>query len=194
MAVPDPPKISSKAVEAKRDGESEARMSAEAPPSYSEQQPAPEEFVLEIPPLDCSEAGPAQTTTVTRDHCIGHLKLLSALADLRQLISQEDGLFDIRDSQADKFDDMNDRYKALARIREKRWAVYTARAVDRYETWWTSCIPPHGSPPTTVDLTASTYPLITRPQARVDFVQDKLPPLGEFDFFLLFFITCPVAD
>lgn len=33
--------------------------------------------------------------------------------------------------------------KALAevRVREKRWAVYVARAVSRFEKWWEACVP-----------------------------------------------------
>lgn len=182
MAVLDQPKISSKADEIKKENGSDTRTSSEAPPTYNEQ--AEEVFVPEIPPLDGREAGPAQTTTVTRDHCVGHLKLLSTLADLRQLISQDDGLFGIHDSQADQFIDPQERYRALARIREKRWAVYTTRAVDRYESWWTSCIPAYGTPPTTQDLAAPAYPLITRPQAYQNWVQDKLPPLGAFFLFI----------
>lgn len=27
---------------------------------------------------------------------------------------------------------------ALSKLREKRWAIYVARAVDRYEAWWSS--------------------------------------------------------
>ncbi|KAL1837775.1 hypothetical protein VTJ49DRAFT_3411 [Mycothermus thermophilus] len=39
--------------------------------------------------------------------------------------------------------------KTLSRIREKRWALFVARAVDRYEAWWKSLIrrfpAPHGT-------------------------------------------------
>ena len=33
--------------------------------------------------------------------------------------------------------------RALAevRVREKRWAVYVERAVDRFAKWWDACVP-----------------------------------------------------
>jgi len=46
-----------------------------------------------IPPLDLqTAAGPANSTTITRDECIALLKFLAALADLRQLVGCSDGL------------------------------------------------------------------------------------------------------
>lgn len=35
----------------------------------------------------------------------------------------------------------------MSRFREKRWAAYLARAVDRYEAWWASL----GGRPATLD-------------------------------------------
>src|SRR4051794_13204175 len=77
----------------------------DAPPSYEEQQQQleDEQFVIDIPPLNFPDPGLAQKTTVEKDRCILHLKLLAALADLRETISTIDGLFGIHDSQAFKF-------------------------------------------------------------------------------------------
>ncbi|KAF7587627.1 hypothetical protein BBP40_006991, partial [Aspergillus hancockii] len=94
---------------------------------------------LVIPPLDLrNTAGLSACSTVTQDQCIAHLKFLAALADLRDSVTNIDGLFNIKDPDPAVFgDDMNE---AFARVKEKRWAVYTARAVDRYSTWWKQCV------------------------------------------------------
>ncbi|RSL46825.1 hypothetical protein CEP54_013669 [Fusarium duplospermum] len=107
--------------------------------------------------------------------CLAHLKLLHAIAKLKESIGYTDGLFGIWDSRArynrfktssgppkevatdygpavsnylfaqlahrgPGFDILSDngRSLALSKLREKRWAIYVARAVDRYEAWWSS--------------------------------------------------------
>ncbi|KAJ4174255.1 hypothetical protein NW754_004670 [Fusarium falciforme] len=102
--------------------------------------------------------------------CLAHLKLIHAIAKLKESIGYTDGLFGIWDSRAHYnrfkvkegasefgavtsnylFDQLshqgpgfniisdNGRSLALSKIREKRWAIYVARAVDRYEAWWSS--------------------------------------------------------
>ncbi|OLN85440.1 hypothetical protein CCHL11_08010 [Colletotrichum chlorophyti] len=79
------------------------------------------------------------------DSCLAHLKLLYAIQTLKEEIGYTDGLWDLWDTRAgpnpssDEGSSTNsdDHVKAiLAKLREKRWAVFLARAVDRYETWW----------------------------------------------------------
>ncbi|KAL7948262.1 hypothetical protein V8C42DRAFT_351505 [Trichoderma barbatum] len=88
------------------------------------------------------------------DTCLAHLKLLHAIDALKEDVGYTDGLFEIWDSRANwdieiihgaalppglKLDRLgqDERVKlALSRLREKRWAIYLARAVDRYEAWW----------------------------------------------------------
>ncbi|KAM6525731.1 hypothetical protein FALCPG4_011265 [Fusarium falciforme] len=102
--------------------------------------------------------------------CLAHLKLIHAIAKLKESIGYTDGLFGIWDSRARYnrvkakngtaefgavtsnylFDQLshqgpgfniisdNGKSLALSKIREKRWAIYVARAVDRYEAWWSS--------------------------------------------------------
>ncbi|KAL7788272.1 hypothetical protein V8C37DRAFT_388540 [Trichoderma ceciliae] len=88
------------------------------------------------------------------DTCLAHLKLLHAIHSLKEDVGYSDGLWGIWDSRAkwdtdilhgealppgvqlDKLGE-DERVKlALSRLREKRWAIFLARAVDRYEAWW----------------------------------------------------------
>lgn len=81
--------------------------------------------------------------------CLAHLKLLYAIQTLKEEVGYTDGLWDLWDTRAGPLPDAEDGaggssgkqaesrvQDVLARIREKRWAVFLARAVDRYETWW----------------------------------------------------------
>lgn len=105
-----------------------------SPPPYSSAgQP-----VNDTPPYrQCDPEG----SEVAVDECIVHLKLLSAIAILRNSIKGTDQLFGIHDSDAGYFADPQKQVQAAARIREKRWAVYVARAVDRFTVWWQTCVP-----------------------------------------------------
>lgn len=151
----------------------------EAPPTYEEhQQLDDEQFVVDIPSLTFPDPGLAEETTVEKDRCILHLKLLASLADLRETISSIDGLFGINDSQASKFEDETRKNKALIRIREKRWAVYTARAVDRYADWWTHCVPVSEASPTIYSVREKSYNAITNSNPST-WSAKSLPPLGK---------------
>ncbi|KAI7971435.1 hypothetical protein EIK77_003491 [Talaromyces pinophilus] len=152
----------------------------DAPPTYEEhqQQLDDEQFVVDIPPLSFPDPGLAEETTVEKDRCILHLKLLASLADLRETISTIDGLFGIHDSQAFKFEEETRRTTALIRIREKRWAVYTARAVDRYADWWTHCVPVSEASPTIDSVQSESYAALTSTPPSSWLAKD-LPPLED---------------
>lgn len=69
--------------------------------------------------------------------CLAHLKLLYAFRVLREDVGYTDGLWGVADPEEDpKAPEVPP--AVLSRLREKRWAVYLARAVDRYEAWWAS--------------------------------------------------------
>lgn len=140
------------------------------------------QVVHTIPPLELGDLDPNPNTnqTVDRDRCILHLKLLAALADLRATISSIDGLFGISDSQAEKFNvaDEATKHKALVRIREKRWAVYTAKAADRYKDWWTKAVPSAGHPVTLSSMANASYRSIAQ-AAPFTWTTGVLPPLGK---------------
>ena len=111
----------------------------EAPPSYAVNDPvnndAPpgpsaEELNAAFANLKLSDTPPPFPTP---DHCLAHLKLISAFHVLKEDVGYTDGLFNLWDAKCELVDG---RDEALARMREKRWALYVARAVERFEVWW----------------------------------------------------------
>lgn len=74
------------------------------------------------------------------DQCVAHLKLLKAFAGLRHDIVHRDGLFAITDSMIELVEkrslEPRSRTTYLSQLQEKRWAVYVARAADRFERWY----------------------------------------------------------
>ncbi|CAI7622403.1 unnamed protein product [Penicillium viridicatum] len=151
--------------------EATSRSSSERPPPYSVNEVGPP---LELPQLDLS-SNLSASATITRDQCVAHLKFLAVLADLRDTISSDDGLFDIYDAEAERFP--NELNKARARICEKRWAVYTTRAVDRYTKWWSDGLPGSRPMATIDDLESIDYGNIINCGTIVAWSTENLPPL-----------------
>lgn len=113
----------------------------DAPPAYSSPALSPEtigELNAAFSSLDLASI----STTVTQDTCLAHLKLLHAFQNLKEDVGYTDGLWQLYNSRALSPNvrvDGNEGEKPerlLAMLREKRWALYLARAVDRYEAWW----------------------------------------------------------
>ncbi|KAI2638591.1 hypothetical protein GGS21DRAFT_509045 [Xylaria nigripes] len=90
---------------------------------------------------------PLVAQNVSPDTCLAHLKLLYAFQNLKETIGYTDGLWNLYDNRifpnrdgtialkkTEELDD--DTKKKLSLLREKRWALYVARATDRYEAWW----------------------------------------------------------
>ncbi len=148
----------------------------------------------------------------TVDSCLAHLKLLSAIQWLKEDVGFTDGLFDLWDARAGPVDPAfkarpekekgtekkeksapepaaeerlrNENLKSLSKIREKRWALFVARAVDRYETWWKSLINMQPTRPLAEgDMTVAGFELYaTFPTHGGSFsrmAEDMLPPLGD---------------
>jgi hypothetical protein len=73
--------------------------------------------------------------------------------------------------------------ETLSEIREKRWALFVARAVDRYEVWWQAMVKITGATPLKEhDMTPgyakySEFPSNTHGTMHWD--EGMLPPLGE---------------
>ncbi|KAJ9667710.1 hypothetical protein H2201_002245 [Coniosporium apollinis] len=121
-----------------------------------------------------------KTPFPTADQCIAHLKLLEAFQNLRDEVASHEGLFGITPPPADLAADST----ALARVREKRWAVFVARAVDRFEMWWTKCLPPTFNGLPYNRLSATQFK--TSPHKHISFIldakeiafsTDTMPPL-----------------
>jgi hypothetical protein len=157
------------------------------PPGYAPDDPATEADVLAagLRKLDFSRTAPdPATSTVTTDECIAHLKLLACFADLRDKVATTDGLFNVHDREIDRFAGTQERSEAAALLREKRWAVYVTRAVDRYTAWLLNCVPTDGMGLNNGIVTMSDletrgifdhYPEWT---TRIRWTEDMLPPLG----------------
>ncbi|KAJ5669376.1 hypothetical protein N7462_010446 [Penicillium macrosclerotiorum] len=154
---------------AKSDDDKQA--TPERPPSYTMPERA-----LQLPTLNLTELTTKPTeSTVSRDQCVAHLKFLAVLADLRDYISNIDGLFGLFNSDADQYpDSLNE---ARARICEKRWAVYTARAVDRYSKWWTVCLPRSQGHATLSTIAMPDYETIIDCETQILWSVDNMPPL-----------------
>ncbi|KAK5994820.1 hypothetical protein PT974_03204 [Cladobotryum mycophilum] len=93
------------------------------------------------------------------DACLAHLKLLHAIQTMKDDVGYTDGLWDIWNTRVEygvedllaggdgllaaelsKMTDEERKMASLSKICEKRWALFVARAVDRYAVWWGSMI------------------------------------------------------
>lgn len=114
----------------------------------------------------------------TADQCIAHLKLLEAFHQLREDVALTDGLFGLQDAFVPSTGDKRQRAELLTKIREKRWAVYVAKAAKRFQAWWELMIEPNAPM-----LRQQSVPIIFQqaPEAgdSMSIDQDHLPPLGE---------------
>ncbi|KAI8193166.1 hypothetical protein KHU50_012681 [Colletotrichum sp. SAR 10_65] len=119
-----------------------------APPAYTSSPPS---SLTE--PLENLSISHFPTAVPTEAHCLAHLRLLYAFNRLKTETGYRNGLWNIFDSRAGSQTSAHDSKKAaisdpaepsidiLVKLREKRWAVYVARAVSRYEAWWSSFVP-----------------------------------------------------
>ncbi|KAH7139670.1 hypothetical protein B0J13DRAFT_527345 [Dactylonectria estremocensis] len=133
---------------------------AEAGVPYTDNQPPPGPVAsFGDLALDATPRDPDPNT------CLAHLRLLFAFQGLKEDVGYADGLWGLWDTREDgdaqktkegkvdvkekvpvdakvptdsKREVPNEKHLLLSKIREKRWALYVARAVDRYEAWWRS--------------------------------------------------------
>ncbi|KAH8680044.1 hypothetical protein BGZ60DRAFT_428328 [Tricladium varicosporioides] len=119
-----------------------APPSQEAPPSYEVNDsaepagPSPEELSAAFSNLQLPEV-PGEIPSA--NECLAHLKLLTAFHGLKEDIGYNDGLFGLWNARCEM---VEDKVAALARMREKRWVLYIARAVERFEEWWVNILCP----------------------------------------------------
>jgi hypothetical protein len=139
------------------------------------------------------------------DTCLAHLKLLFAIQGMKEEVGYTDGLWNIWDTRADDTATVSDlagletasapasgpandevsnkKLAILSKIREKRWAIFLARAVDRYEAWWSSLQRPNGGLTENDMRTPRTdkYDLfVSAGNDLIAWDASNLPPLGEY--------------
>lgn len=144
------------------------------PPSYTH---SPVDITSNFAKLNLD----SKSTKPTVDQCIAHLKLLEAFHQLREDIATTDGLFGISDKLATS---LSKPEEALAKVREKRWAVYVARAADRFERWWVTCVPSSQQPLRQSDV-ASMGGFDRIISVGTPMRITNLPPLGRFSCYLI---------
>lgn len=166
-----------------------ARSTTEWSPSHdSEFAVEPPDMAAGFRNLDLGHKNDDSFPTV--EECIAHLKLLECFYRLRQTVGGMDGLFGINDSvvtqssvwsKAHGSDDEVELQKLelLGKLAEKRWAIFLARAVDRFEAWITSLLPDAkmaslSSLQTEEEESNLCEPSASMPPLRLD--KDNLPP------------------
>ena len=123
----------------------------------------------------------------TADQCIAHLKLLECFHELRETVATTDGLYGIDDAIVSAVIYGSNKTLAssahsesayatlLTKVREKRWAIYVAQAVRRFERWWEQCIEPR-------DNYSRPDENATNPanwqEKLIPFSKSNLPPIG----------------
>ncbi|KAK5167340.1 uncharacterized protein LTR77_007039 [Saxophila tyrrhenica] len=178
---------SSKDKEAEANTEDDNSSSSSPPPEYA--QPLPdydEENILTPPDLTTGfsnlNLSSQKNDTPQVDHCIAHLKLLECFYRLRQRVASKDGLFCIYNNIVlDKGLPSGDKEaRALAKLSEKRWAVYVSRAVGRFEAWINSLFPnprPLKCAEFMVYGKAGTLCEPTQMSRRLTFNKSNMPPM-----------------
>ena len=112
----------------------------------------------------------------TRDECIAHLKLLEAIHELRQSVAGHDGCMGINDDLAAGNEEI------LRKIREKRWAVFVARAVHRFEVWKAHVRSWDPKKINCKTLDSLRDKDLARYQSKSPWSRVDLPPLGKISF------------
>ena len=143
------------------------------PPSYAEHDSSVPDTTAAFSNLTLNASH-----TPTADQCIAHLKLLEAFHQLREDIALKDGLFGICDNFADTKVTAQEKAELLVKIREKRWAVYVARAAKRFEKWWTEYVEPNAQMLKQTEI-PTALPQKLHIRNWLEFDCDNLPPLGK---------------
>lgn len=144
----------------------------DAPPGYqAEAMGPPPDLAASFAKLDLHR----EERKPTPDQCIAHLKLLEAIAQLREDVGSTDGLYGLFDHLADGADEPD---KVKGKIREKRWAVYVVQAAQRFERWFQS-IEKSDRMMTLQIMESEQYNEIHKVSRALEFHKNSLPPLGK---------------
>ena len=150
---------------------------ATEPPSKASEAPQYEDSPPDITAGFASLNLSPSSKTPTPDECIAHLKLLEAFSQLREDIGCRDGLYGLYNDLVDTTDEALES-QLLAKMREKRWAIYVTIAVMRFEAWWhkisiTNIL-------TGVDLASAGFSNLPAAANPLQLSTDQLPPLGQY--------------
>ena len=143
------------------------------PPSYTENESNIADITAAFSKLNL-----AASRTPTAHQCIAHLKLLEVFHQLREDVALKDGLFGIYDIYASKEGTKREHAELLTKIREKRWAIYVARAVIRFQRWWTVCVEPTAKMLKQQEIQSTSKQAIYNGPG-IMFDHNNLPPLGQ---------------
>ena len=149
-----------------------APPSTSPPPSYADNAAVPD-ITAGFAQLNLS---PTTSETPTADECIAHLKLLEAFSQLREDIGNRDGLYGLFDELVENDLAPESKSQLLARMREKRWAIFVTLAAMRFETWWSKVA--QGRMLVDVQLCNTSMERALRDASPLSFTHDSLPPLG----------------
>ncbi len=161
-------------------------------PSIDEKKPLADEAPL----IELALAEDNSEQHVYVDSCVAHLKLLHAIQALKEDIGYTDGLWGLWDKRAEYGDnDLDDgvsdiastasmapeerKKLILSKIREKRWALFVSRAVDRYESWWYSFEQEMLTENEMSTIESVRYIEFTTAGKPMMWIPKMLPPLGE---------------
>ena len=114
------------------------------------------------------------------DQCLAHLKLLSSFHALKEDVGYTDGIFGLYDAKCEM---ATNRDASLAKMREKRWALYVARAAERFQDWWLHVLC-HMEPSSRLEgkdiaSGAAHYTEFTNDGRARQWTPEMLPPLGK---------------
>ena len=154
--------------------------SSAAPPSYAGTKNTTGAFDNELDAAFSSlTVAPNQLDFPEADHCLAHLKLLSAFHVLKEDIGYNDGIFGLWNAKCEM---AKDRDASLAKMRDKRWALYIARAAERFQDWWLKVLcnmePSRRLEGKDLASGASNYTDFTKAGKARQWTPGILPPLG----------------
>lgn len=110
-----------------------------------------------------------------------HLRLLESFHQLREDIALRDGLFGIWNSFVPPTQSQREQAAILLKIREKRWAIYVAKAASRFEKWWQTSIEPGAGMLSRAGLlNGYSKHLDADTDEQLHFSKENLPPLGMY--------------
>lgn len=149
-----------------------------APPAYDVAPPTADSTATDITAAFARLELDSKSSEPSIDECIAHLKLLEAFNHLREDIATQDGLYGINDSFVPASDNDQLRSRDMAKVREKRWAIFVTIAVKRFEAYFQTLQP--GSTMTNIEtMNDYSYERIVDVREAIRFDTDSLPPLGE---------------